>query len=264
MGIRRRCWTAIALYLLSLPGSQLTSANAMVLASGESGTNTADPRIEPALNRIGIVNNGESGVYLGNSHGKSWVLTANHVGPGSFESGGITYSAVAGSAHQLLNPDSTLSDILLFQINGDPAANRIGYQWTGVQPGLERWGSGSVAGSTHGINQTRAFYTKFLDQKKNACATAGDSGGGVFIRLGDQWQLIGMLDALAGLTNQPAGTSVLNGEINVIADLSQYRAQIDAHPVIVPEPPSLASEAGEERARSINQDHRSCWPAASL
>ncbi len=312
MGIRRRCWTAIALYLLSLPGSQLTSANAMVLASGESGTNTADPRIEPALNRIGIVNNGESGVYLGNSHGKSWVLTANHVGPGSFESGGITYSAVAGSAHQLLNPDSTLSDILLFQINGDPwfsplnlasasptndtqvymigfgqsgqpnrsywiddggpwvptvagdpAANRIGYQWTGVQPGLERWGIGSVAGSTHGINQTRAFYTKFLDQKNNACATAGDSGGGVFIRLGDQWQLIGMLDALAGLTNQPAGTSVLNGEINVIADLSQYRAQIDAHPVIVPEPPSLASEAGEERDRSINQDHRSGWPAAS-
>jgi len=43
MGIRQRCWTAIALYLLSLPGSQLTSANAMVLASGESGTNTADP-----------------------------------------------------------------------------------------------------------------------------------------------------------------------------------------------------------------------------
>jgi hypothetical protein len=70
--------------------------------------------------------------------------------------------------------------------------------------------------------------TKFLDQKNNACATAGDSGGGVFIRQGDQWQLIGMLDALGGLTNQPAGSSILNGDINVIADLSQYRAQIDA------------------------------------
>jgi hypothetical protein len=156
------------------------------------------------------------------------VLTANHVGPGSFELGGITYSAVAESARQLANPDSTPSDILLFQINGDPAANRIGYQWTGVQPGLERWGSVSVAGSTHGINQTRAFYTKFLDQKNNACATAGDSGGGVFIRQGDQWQLVGMLDALSGLKNQPAGTSILNGDINVIADLRQYRAQIEA------------------------------------
>jgi hypothetical protein len=277
MGIRQRCWTVIALYLLSLPGAQLTSAQAMVLASGESGTNTGDSRIKPMLNHVGIVNNGESGVYLGNYQGKSWVLTANHVGPGSFGLGGITYRAVAGSAHELLNPDGTLSDILLFQIDGDPglsplnlasasptnnaqvymigfgqsgqpnrsywiddggswiptvagdpAANRVGYQWTGVQPGPERWGSGSVAGSTHGINQTRAFYTKFLDQKNNACAAAGDSGGGVFIRPGDQWQLVGMLDALAGLPHQPAGTSILNGDINIIADLSPYRAQIDA------------------------------------
>ena len=277
MGIRQRRWTAIALFLLFLPESQLTSVEAMVLASGESGTNTADPGIKPALNRVGIVNHGESGVYLGNYHGKSWVLTANHVGPGSFELGGGTYRAVAGSAHQLLNPDSTLSDILLFQIDGDPglsplnrasgspknntqvymigfgqsgqpnrsywidaggpwipavagdpAANRIGYQWTGVQPGPEHWGGGSVVGSTLGINQTRAFYTKFLDQKNNAGAAAGDSGGGVFIRQGAQWQLVGMIDALSGLTNQSAGTSILNGNINVIADLSQYRGQIDA------------------------------------
>jgi len=62
----------------------------------------------------------------------------------------------------------------------------------------------------------------------NACATGGDSGRGVFIRQGNQWQLIGMLDALSGLTNQPAGTSILNYNINVIADLSQYRAQIDS------------------------------------
>src|SRR5258708_38153700 len=120
MGIRRRCWTAIALYLLSLPGSQLTSGNAMVLASGESGTNTADPRIEPALNRIGIVNNGECVVYLGNSHGKSWVLTANHAGPASFQSGDSTRTAVAWPAHQLLGPESSPRDILLFQTTGAP------------------------------------------------------------------------------------------------------------------------------------------------
>jgi hypothetical protein len=113
-------------------------------------------------------------------------------------------------------------------VPGDPTANRIGYQWTGVQPGPERWGIGSVVGSTLGINQTRAFCTKFLDQMNNACGTGGDSGGGVFIRQGNQWQLIGMLDALSGLANQPAGTSVLNGDVNVIADLSQYRTEIDA------------------------------------
>jgi hypothetical protein len=272
MGMRQ-----IALCVLLFSGFQLTNAKAIVLASADSVANTSDSRTGVPLDHIGIVNNGESGVYLGRYHGESWVLAANHGGPGSFELRGITYNAVAGSAHQLLNPDTTPSDILLFQIDGapalspialastspangaqvymfgfgqsgqpnrcywidhggpwmptvagDPAANRIGYQWTGVQPGPERWGIGLVAGSTRGINLTRAFYTKFLDQMNNACGTGGDSGGGVFIRQGNQWQLIGMLDALSELPNQPAGTSILNHSINVIADLSQYRAQIDA------------------------------------
>jgi hypothetical protein len=47
MGIRQRCWTAIALCLLSLPGSQLTSTHAMVLAVGDSSTNTGDPGLSP-------------------------------------------------------------------------------------------------------------------------------------------------------------------------------------------------------------------------
>jgi hypothetical protein len=282
MGIRQRHWKAIALYLLFLSGSPLTNSKAMVLASDDSATNKSGSKGGLPLDHVGIVNHGESGVYLGNYHGKSWVLTANHSGPGSFELGDITYNAIAGSTHQLLNPDSTASDIVLFQIDGDPrlrplnlartsptnrdqvymigfgqsgqpnrsywidqgggwiptvpgdpAANRSGYQWTGVQPGPERWGIGSVVGSTLGVNQTRAFCTKFLDQLNNACGTGGDSGGGVFIRQGNQWQLIGMLDALSGLANQPAGTSIFNGNINVIADLSQYRAEIDA--ILLPE-----------------------------
>jgi hypothetical protein len=76
---------------------------------------------------------------------------------------------------------------------GDPAANRVRHQWIGVQPGPEQWGIGSVVGISQGINQTRAFCTKFLDQMNNACGRGGDSGGGVFIRQGHQWQLIGML-----------------------------------------------------------------------
>jgi hypothetical protein len=276
MGIRRRCWTAIAICLLFLSGCQLTNVEAILLASDDSSTNTSGLSAGLPLDHIGIVN-GESGIYLGSYHGKPWVLTASHGGPGMFELGGVAYNAVAGSTHQLLNPDNTPSDILLFQIDGDPglssleltsaspangaqvyiigfgqsgqpnrsywidhggpwmptvagdpAGNRVGYRWTGVQPGVERWGIGSVAGSTRGINQTRAFCTRFLDQRNNACATGGDSGGGVFTREDGQWQLIGMLDALGGPANQPAGTSILNGNINVIADLSQYRAQIDA------------------------------------
>ena len=119
MGIRQRCWTT-AFYLLCLSDFQITNAKAIVLASADSAANTPDSRTGLPPNHIGIVNNDESGVYLGDYHGKSWVLTANHSGPGSFELGGIIYNVVAGSAHQLLNPDSTPSDILLFQIDGDP------------------------------------------------------------------------------------------------------------------------------------------------
>ncbi|HEX6565108.1 MAG TPA: hypothetical protein VF020_12530 [Chthoniobacterales bacterium] len=67
-----------------------------------------------------------------------------------------------------------------------------------------------------------------MDQINSACATGGDSGGGVFIRQGNEWQLIGILDALGGRANQPAGTSAFNGNINVIAGLSQYRTEIGA------------------------------------
>jgi hypothetical protein len=277
MGSCQRGWTTIALYCAFLAHSQLETTKALVLASGESVTNADRLASGLPLDHIGIVNHGESGVYLGDYQGKRWVLTANHVGAGSFELEGIIYHAVAGSAHPLLNRDSTPSDILLFQIDGDPrlpslnlasispvngtqvyligfgqsgqpdrrywidhggpwapalagdaAANRIGLQWTGVQPGSEGWGVGTVAGRTHGLSQTEAFYTKFLDQMNCACGTAGDSGGGVFIRQGNQWQLIGMLDALSGLKNQPPGTSVLNSNINIIADLTAYRAQMDA------------------------------------
>jgi hypothetical protein len=165
------------------------STKAIVLASGGTTANTSGSRTGLPLDHVGIVNNGESGVYLGNFHGKSWVLTANHSGPGSFKLGGITYHAVAGSTHQLVNPDSTPSDIVLFQIDSDP----------GLPP-------------------------------LNLAPTSPTS---VFIRQENQWQLIGMLDALSGLANQPAGTSIFNGNINVIADLSQYRPQIDA--IVLPD-----------------------------
>jgi hypothetical protein len=247
------------------------------LATGESVANSSRYPNGLPLDHVGIVNNGESGVYLGNYQGRPWVLTANHVGAGPFKLGATTYTAVAGSGQPLLNADGAPSDVLLFQISadpelpalklgsvspaigtgvyligfgqsgrpdrsywidhggpwiptvvGDPAANRFGFEWTGVQPGLERWGTGTVAGRTHGVSQTEAFYTKFLDQMNNACGSAGDSGGGVFLRQNNQWQLIGMLDALSGLRNQPPGTSVLNNNINIIADLSPYRAQIEA------------------------------------
>src|ERR1700748_2685593 len=141
MGIPQRLSAAIALYLLFVSGSQLTNTKAMVLASADTATNKSGPTSGLPLDHVGVVNHGESGVYLGNYHGKSWVLTANHSGPGSFELGGITYPAVAGSTRQLSNPDSTPSDIVLFQIAGDPGLSQLNLApGTGKsRPGIHDW-----------------------------------------------------------------------------------------------------------------------------
>jgi hypothetical protein len=116
-------------------------------------------------------------------------------------------------------------------IFGDPQANRVGFKWANPQPGPERWGTAVVEKPTLGVNNTAAFYTRFLPRVSSAALSAGDSGGGAFIREGDQWLLAGMLDSAAALPNQPSGTSIFvnslgEGSANIIADLSKYELQI--------------------------------------
>lgn len=61
-------------------------------------------------------NGGGTGVYIGNS----WVLTAAHVGPFLFFQSPTVYWAVAGSSRTLTNADGTASDLMVFQVSGDP------------------------------------------------------------------------------------------------------------------------------------------------
>jgi hypothetical protein len=62
MGIPQRLWTAIALYLLFLSGSQLTSTKAIVLASADSATNKSGSRSGLPLDHVDIVNHGDPGL----------------------------------------------------------------------------------------------------------------------------------------------------------------------------------------------------------
>jgi hypothetical protein len=81
-----------------------------------------------------------------------------------------------------------------------------------------------------------AAYTEagFTDE---AQATNGDSGGGVFQKIGGQWYLSGIIfDREYPIANQPAGTTAF-GNLSRIVDLSVYRSQILA--IAVPEPASL-------------------------
>ena len=272
-----------------LLGFAVFDIRGVILASGNGVTNTTDPGTGLPFRYVGIVNSSASGIFLGNRHGKSWVLTANHVGLGLFVLGGTSYSPVLNSGHRLLNPNRSPSDILLFQIDGNPNliplklaqavpvrgsqmyligfgrdreanrsywidqgqpwtqtpstdlfADRIGFRWTGPQPGPERWGTALVESKAIGISNTVSFYTGFFDRANCATVSAGDSGGGAFIQEGGHWLLAGMLDAAGELPNQTAGTSILvnylgQGSTAIIADLSQYETQINAVLASAPE-----------------------------
>lgn len=110
----------ISILLVWLFAFLVSDVRGVILASGSGGTNTTDPGTGLPFCNVGIVNNIASGIFLGRYHGESWVLTASHVGLGPFRLGGKTYQPVLGSDHRLLNPDQSLSDICVFQIDGDP------------------------------------------------------------------------------------------------------------------------------------------------
>jgi len=64
---------------------------------------------------VGTVN-GASAVYLGNN----WVITAAHVGAGTFSLGGTSYTVVSGSAQGVTKSNGDTVDLTLFQIMQGP------------------------------------------------------------------------------------------------------------------------------------------------
>lgn len=93
-----------------------------VIVAGSDGTqNTSAPADDPGWGNVGILN-GDTGVYLMHD----WVLTANHVGPGTIRLGGVDYSAVPGSWHQFHDPNnsSVLADLGVFQLSRTPTGVR--------------------------------------------------------------------------------------------------------------------------------------------
>ena len=91
-------------------------ARAVIVYGGTGTQNATATGTDAPFDRVGIVN-GCTGVYLGSIGGEHWVLTANHVGAGSFSLNGTSYSAVSGSAVPLLNTNGTEADLLLYRID---------------------------------------------------------------------------------------------------------------------------------------------------
>lgn len=95
-----------------------------------------------------------------------------------------------------------------------------------------RWGTNRVEPGLFAIelstgNSFLGFVTRF-DQYSGTAYEAqgvgGDSGGGVFHKRGDQWELVGIMNAVSTYPNQPS--SAIFGLETYSTDLTFYRDQI--------------------------------------
>lgn len=92
-----------------------SSARAIIVGTGDNSTNITAPANYPGFNNVGTVN-GSSGIYLGNRY----VLTASHVGGGTFTVGGNSYLTDGNPATRLKNADTTDTDLVVFRLASDP------------------------------------------------------------------------------------------------------------------------------------------------
>lgn len=120
--------------------------------------------------------------------------------------------------------------------------NYLGYKANMAARSM-RWGTNALSGTgewiTYGYGDVRTVVTTFDDLRgtSEAQASYGDSGGGVFAKNGADWELAGLMLAVAGYSGQPdAGANAVFGNETFSADLALYRPQIMA---IVPEPSAL-------------------------
>jgi hypothetical protein len=93
-----------------------------------------------------------------------------------------------------------------------------------------RWGTNRVAEvhSSLSFSNTWLFSTRFsiAGSPHEAQAAVGDSGGGVFARGDDGWELAGVMIAVDSYPGQPARTTFY-GNRTFHADLSHYADEID-------------------------------------
>lgn len=121
--------------------------------------------------------------------------------------------------------------------------NATGYLWDSIR--TKRWGTNNIIGPSAFENlgslavpvNVQVFASNFSDTGGNESQAAlGDSGSGVFILNGGNWELAGIALAVGGFSGQPDNTAVFGNE-TYYADLSFYRSQILT---IIPEPGSAA------------------------
>ncbi len=132
------------------------TANTFAVIDATSTTNTANPGGGVPWTSVGSVNGG-SGEYLGNG----WVLTAQHVGVGAIGLDSGTFQP-DGRVIRLKNPDSSLTDIVLYHLILTPSLP--GLVIAGSTPAtdsiVDLVGFGRIRGSAEHIFSTVKYGTK--------------------------------------------------------------------------------------------------------
>jgi hypothetical protein len=188
----RKLWLAGIVTL----GALAPRAEAEVVGTDPGNQDTSTPpatatnAVISGYNNVGQVD-GASGVYLGNG----WVLTADHVGAGTFVLNGGTYTAVSGSATRLSSPDTygTASpvgaDLLLFRVNGASSLPGLTLASSEIANGQEifsvGFGLSRPADETpttyyiSGSGSNTTWSTTYSDTATGSDGAYAESGGGV-------------------------------------------------------------------------------------
>ena len=126
------------------------------------------------------------------------------------------------------------------ELGGPSEADASGYKWGSGS--TKRWGTNTKEADAglidDGFGITDMFYTDFDGVVGEAQGATYDSGGGVFLDNGGNWELAGIMLTTAQFTGQPGSTAVF-GNLTYSADLSTYSSQI-ATTTAIPEPSVLA------------------------
>jgi hypothetical protein len=237
---------ALASCCLALCAVGVLAPRALAIETG-STIDTTSPGNAP-WGYVGAIG-GASGVYLGAYNGTYWVLTAAHIGAGSFTLNGTTFGAVNGSAQSITNTDSqqydgtsaSQADLTLFQINGNPELANLAIatyapiagstvEMIGNGGGAESWGDNTIYAYTgytlegYGFGGAGVLTLASGESGNGAQGIVGDSGGGMFYQTaGGSWELLGILSGVGQVTGN-SGQNLGQGTIAV--DLAPYSSQI--------------------------------------
>lgn len=149
-----RFWAVLSI-IVAFGTANFTS---LALVDANSAANTSAPADgAPWDNVVGV--NGASAVYLGGA----WVLTASHVGYGSFAVGSSTFSP-DGTTLRLTNSDGSGTDLILFHLTIAPPLPSIPLVSTtpAAFSQIDMIGFGHIAGSAQtNFGLYSGFYWSF-------------------------------------------------------------------------------------------------------